>query len=96
MNVRTVQPRVLLIILCSNLISNAIRYTRDGQVQILLNGDAIEIQNRGKQLGDQVCGGGYGLGLQLVEWVVERAGWHWVEDGDEMFRRHRITLTSEK
>jgi signal transduction histidine kinase len=89
-----VQPRVLLVILCSNLISNAIRYTRDGRVEIRISDETIEIENRGNQLGDEVGGSGHGLGLQLVAWVVERADWQWDEDGDEMFRRHRIHLTS--
>ncbi len=92
----TVQPRVLMVILCSNLISNAIRYTRDGRVEIRLSGETIEIENRGKQLGDAVVSSGHGLGLQLVAWVVERAGWQWEEDGDVMFRRHRVHLTSTR
>ena len=85
-----VQPRVLLVILCSNLISNAIRYTRDGRVDIRISADTIVIENRGNNLGDMVGGSGHGLGLQLVAWVVERADWHWEEDGDELFRRHRV------
>lgn len=96
LNVHTVQPRVLLEILCSNLISNAIRYTRDGRVEIRLNVDTIEIENRGNLLGDQIGGYGHGLGLQLVAWVVERANWQWEEDRDEMFRRHRVHLTSKQ
>lgn len=87
-----IQPRVLLVILCSNLISNAIRYTRDGRVEIRLSAEAIEIENRGRQLGNEAGAGGHGLGLQLVEWVVERANWHWDEESDEMFCRHRIRL----
>jgi len=88
-----VQPRVLLVILCSNLIGNAIRYTRDGRVEIRLSGETIEIENRGNQLGNEVGASGHGLGLQLVAWVIERADWQWEEDGDELFRRHRIRLT---
>ena len=89
-----VQPRVLLVILCSNLIGNAIRYTRDGRVEIRLSGETIEIENRGNQLGNEVGASGHGLGLQLVAWVIERADWQWEQDGDELFRRHRIHLTS--
>lgn len=87
-----VQPRVLLVILCTNLISNAIRYTRDGRVVIRLRPGAIEIENRGKQLGNDVGAGGHGLGLQLVEWVVERANWRWTEEEGETFFRHCIEL----
>lgn len=87
-----VQPRVLLVILCSNLISNAVRYTRDGRVVIRFSAETIEIENRANQLGNEAGAGGHGLGLQLVEWVVERANWHWDEEGDEMFRRHCIRL----
>lgn len=94
LNAHTIQSRVLLVILCSNLISNAIRYTRNGRVEIRLGFDTIEIENRGKQLGDEVGSGGHGLGLQLVAWVVERAEWQWDEDGDAMFRRHRVHLKS--
>jgi len=90
---QTVQPRVLLEILCSNLIGNAVRHTRNGRVEIRLTGETIEIENRGDQLGEQVANGsGYGLGLELVAWVVERANWQWEEDGDVMFRRHRVRL----
>lgn len=88
-----VQPRVLLEILCSNLISNAIRYTRDGRVEIYLSEESIEIENRGKQLGDEVGSSGHGLGLQLVAWVVERADWHWDKAGDGAFRRYRVQFT---
>ena len=91
-----VQPRVLLMILCSNLISNAIRHTRDGRVEIRISGKTIEIVNRGNQLGDEVGGSGHGLGLQLVAWVVERANWQWDEDGDKTFRRHRVHLSPTK
>jgi len=94
LDVHTVQPRVLLVILCSNLIGNAIRYTRNGRVEIRISAETIEIENRGEQLGDEVGGGGHGLGLQLVAWVVERAEWQWDEDGDSMFRRHRVNLIS--
>lgn len=92
LNVHAVQPRVLLAILCSNLISNAIRYTRDGRVEIRLSVDMIEIENRGRQLGDTVGSSGHGLGLQLVAWVVERADWQWEENGDAMSQRHRVRL----
>jgi len=92
-NPHTVQPRVLLEILCSNLINNAIRHTKGGRVVIRLSGNTIEIENSGDQLGYNVADGrGHGLGLQLVSWVVERANWQWEEDGDEMFRRHRVYL----
>ena len=84
------QPRVLLVILCSNLISNAIRYTRDGRVVIRIGPGTIEIENCGKQLGNEAGAGGHGLGLQLVEWVVERANWRWTEEEGETFRRHHI------
>ncbi len=94
LNVHTVQPRVLLVILCSNLISNAVRYTRDGRVEIHLSGDTIEIENRGNQLGNKAGDGGHGIGLQLVAWVVERTGWQWYEHGDATFRRHSVQLTS--
>ncbi len=90
---QTVQPRVLLEILCSNLIGNAIRHTRNGRVEIRLTGELIEIENRGDQLGEEVADdSGYGLGLELVAWVVERANWQWEEEGDVMFRRHRVRL----
>jgi len=89
----TVQPRVLLEILCSNLIGNAIRHTRNGRVEIRLTGETIEIENRGDQLGKEVAdGSGNGLGLELVAWVVERANWQWEQEGDVMFRRHRVRL----
>lgn len=95
-NPHTVQPRVLLEILCSNLISNAIRHTLDGQVEIRLSRDTIEIENRGDQIGDEVGGSGHGLGLQLVAWVVDRADWRWEDFGDEMFHRDLVHLTSRR
>lgn len=89
-----VQPRVLLNILCSNLIGNAIRYTRDGRVAIRMCEESIEIENHGTLRGGEAGIGGHGLGLQLVAWVVERAGWRWDEDGDEICRRHTVRLTT--
>ncbi len=88
----TTQPKVLLSILCSNLVGNAIRYTRDGRVTIRLSSDTFEVENCGDQLGHKVCCGGHGLGLQLVAWVVERAGWVWNEDGGERQHKHRVQL----
>ncbi|MEO1574276.1 MAG: HAMP domain-containing sensor histidine kinase [Pseudomonadota bacterium] len=88
-----VQSRVLLTILCSNLLGNAIRYTRDGRVEVRLTAQTIEIENRGSLLGSAEGASGHGLGLQLVEWVVERAGWRWEEEGDESYRRHRVFLS---
>lgn len=90
----TIQPRVLLEILCTNLISNAIRHTRDGRVNIRLSGESIEIENIGNQLGKEAGGSGHGLGLQLVAWVVERTGWLWDATGDSKSRLHRIYFTS--
>lgn len=93
----TVQPRILLEILCSNLIGNAIRHTRDGRVEIRLTGETIEIENRGDRLGEVVADGcGHGLGLELVAWVVERANWQWEDEGGMGFRRHRVHLTHAK
>lgn len=94
--IHPIQPRVLLVILCSNLIGNAIRYTCNGKVMIRLSGETIEIENQGEQLGPRASGGGHGLGLQLVAWVIERAGWTWYEDGDESFQRHSVHLTALK
>jgi len=89
----TVQPRVLLEILCSNLIINAIRHTREGRVEVRLTGETIEIENRGNQLEQEVTDGdGQGLALEIVAWVVARANWQWDEVGDVMFRRHRVHL----
>ena len=90
-----VQPRVLLMIMCSNLISNAIRYTRDGRIEIRLSNESIEIENRGNQIGNEAADSGHGLGLQLVAWVIERTGWHWDEVEDSFFCRHRIDLKSK-
>lgn len=87
------QPRVLLEILCSNLMGNAIRYTRDGSVKIRLCEETIEIENRGAQIGGEVSARGHGLGLQLVAWVVERAKWRWTEEGNDDYRRHRVVFS---
>lgn len=91
-----VQPRVLVEILISNLISNAIRYTRHGRVVIRLGEESIEIENRGEQLGVKVGSSGHGLGLQLVAWVVERADWQWDERVDEMSCRHKVVFTTSQ
>ncbi len=92
LNEPVMQPRVLLVILFSNLIGNAIRYTRDGFVVIRITTDTIEIENHGNQIGNDAGAGGHGLGLQLVEWVVERANWHWDEETGETYCRHSIRL----
>lgn len=83
----------LLEILCSNLINNAIRYTREGKVTISITKEFIEVKNRGKQLGDTIAGSGHGLGLEIVSWVVERADWQWLHDEDSYAQCHRIVLS---
>ena len=93
-NDHTVQPRFLLNILCSNLVGNAIRYTRNGRVEIRLSQDSIEIENFGTSVGkNDSVDEGHGLGLELVAWIVQRADWQWDEDGNAKYQRHRITFT---
>jgi hypothetical protein len=59
---------------------------------IRITTDTIEIENHGNQIGNDEGAGGHGLGLQLVEWVVERANWHWDEETGETYCRHSIRL----
>lgn len=83
-------PRVLVSILLSNLMSNALRYTKDGRVEIRTGPQSLLVENQGRQLGGEPQG--YGLGLQLVAWVVERANWSWEEEGGETFRRYTVSF----
>lgn len=87
-------PSVLLEILCSNLINNAVRYTREGKVAISITKESIEVYNRGKQVGNAIAGSGHGLGLELVAWVVERADWQWIHDEGSCAQCHRIILSA--
>ncbi len=64
----------------SNLIQNAFQYTQNGTVDICLSPQAFTICNRDTEnnshykLSDSEQG--YGLGLLLVQRIVERMGWY--------------------
>lgn len=83
-------PRVLLSILLSNLISNAVRYTKEGQVEIRSTPQRVVVENRGTEIGGPEQGPG--LGLALVAWVVERADWRWETQEGPDFRRDTVSF----
>lgn len=94
---QVVLPRALIDIVCANLIENAIRHTRDGRVDIHLTQKSIKIENRGSQLGGKVANGnGFGIGLQLVAWVIESTGWQLDKGGSKTFRYHRVSFTPKE
>ncbi|MEW8624276.1 MAG: HAMP domain-containing sensor histidine kinase [Candidatus Thiodiazotropha sp.] len=94
-------PRVLCRILFSNLIRNAFQYTYSGRVKIAITGDSAKIFN--SELGNSSQGPmlveqdyGFGLGLQLVDQVATRLGWHFTSTPHEQGRVSEIHFLTKK
>lgn len=82
-------PRVVLIVIFGNLLGNAIAYTRNGRIRIVLDeqGAAVEdtgagiAENDGPHIfqrnyrGQQPIEDGSGLGLAIVRRLCQRYGW---------------------
>jgi signal transduction histidine kinase len=82
--------RQLVEAICGNLLRNAFNYTREGQVEIVLGTDFLQVTNRGPGVvapadndlfrpfvrGEASDGvEGYGVGLDLVRRLCELYGW---------------------
>jgi signal transduction histidine kinase len=80
------RPQLLEIAL-TNLLRNAFQHVTSGQVEVILDGDAIEIADTGSGLPDMDEAGllrrggrgagseGFGMGLAIVNQICERMGW---------------------
>lgn len=83
-------PARLLAILASNLVSNALRYTEEGEVLVRLRGRTLEVIDTGPGMhpedlpellrpgrrGPAQTGSG-GFGLFIVQSICQRFDWHW-------------------
>jgi len=67
-------PVMIAHMVLSNLVSNAIKHTRDGQVSIAIAHNRVMITNSGAWKTDNT---GFGLGLQLVTNLTNRMNWHY-------------------
>lgn len=82
-------PRNALLVVLSNLLGNAVRYTDAGGIRLLGTANQVEIMDTGPGVdperipelfqrfrrGDSHSGEGFGLGLAIVKRICEQAGW---------------------
>jgi signal transduction histidine kinase len=82
-------PRRALSLMVGNLLSNAVRFTEAGTVDVVLHPDRIEVRDTGVGMseetlakafdpfyrGERDAGDGMGIGLSIVRRLGERFGW---------------------
>ncbi len=82
-------PRNALLVVLSNLLGNAVRYTDQGGIRLTGNVRQVEIEDTGHGVdpgripelfrrfrrGDSHSGDGFGLGLAIVKRICDQAGW---------------------
>lgn len=72
-------PQVLVEIVITNLIRNALQHTAQGKIDIVLSCDGLTISN---SLNDQAQGdsdASFGIGLILIERLCQSQGWHFIQ-----------------
>lgn len=91
-------------VLVANLVSNAFRYTKQGEIRIERDGDDLLVINSGSGIdGSQSADGtkpaaphraeaGLGLGLSIVERLCERCGWRFELTSSSSGTRARLSL----
>ena len=96
------RPQLLEIAL-TNLLRNAFQHVQAGRVDVILDGDAIEVVDTGPGLPDMDATGlfrrgghgadskGFGMGLAIVNQICERMGWRFsLENGPSGGCRARL------
>jgi signal transduction histidine kinase len=82
-------PRRVLSLMVGNLLSNAVRFTEAGEVEVILRADRIEVRDTGIGMSDETLakafdpfyrhdrdgGDGMGIGLSIVRRLGERFRW---------------------
>lgn len=82
-------PSAVLAVALSNLIGNAIRYTPQGEIRVVLDGNEVRVEDEGPGIdakdaerlftrgvrGDGAGGKGAGLGLAIVRRLCDLYGW---------------------
>lgn len=72
-------PQVLVEIVITNLIRNALQHTVQGKIDIVLSSDGLTITN---SLNDQAQGdsdASFGIGLILIERLCQSQGWYFTQ-----------------
>lgn len=100
-------PRNALLVVLSNLLGNAVRYTEQGSIRVSATAQAVEIEDTGPGVdpgrvpelfrrfrrGDLHTGDGFGLGLAIVKRICDQVGWLvGIEPRREGGTRVRLTL----
>ncbi len=62
-------------IIWSNIIRNAFQHTYEGEININMSGNTITISNAQPPDTDEYANDSFGLGLMLIQDLVERLGW---------------------
>lgn len=79
-------------VLLGNLLSNAVRHTREGQISVKLNAASLAVADTGDgfvsdvldAIGQPYINGssGHGLGLSIVQRICQQFGWHLQVDSE--------------
>ncbi|CAG0953089.1 two-component system, OmpR family, sensor histidine kinase QseC [Burkholderiales bacterium] len=100
-------PRNALLVVLTNLLGNAVRYTEKGGIRLSATARTVEIEDTGPGVdpgripelfrrfrrGDLHTGDGFGLGLAIVKRICEQVGWMiGIEPRQEGGTRVRLTF----
>jgi len=105
---RVIGDPAALQVLIANLISNAFRYTRLGEIRIENQGDALRVVDSGEGIDEQLQprvtqravkgpdSPGLGLGLAIVERLCERQGWRFELNSSSQGTVATLTLNNQR
>jgi len=82
-------------LILNNLIRNAFQYTAEGDVEIIFLENEVTIKNTNKThevIDHSGADYGYGLGLRLVDKIINKVGWHYQNSEIEGGRQVTVTF----